>query len=930
MAKFRVDQDDAGNCEISPQKPQRLRPLEDNEAAAPAPKPKSAMKSALKGSAPAADAAPAPEPPAAKAPKSAMKSALKTRPPLPEPDEEPDAPSPAAAAAPKSALKRSPVEAPSEDAPRPPPGKPKSALKNRSAAAPEAPAAPAPKPKSAMKSAMKKAPAPPREEDEEPSALPNVGRGGSKSSRQNVPRPSAFKMNIGIVDSQAWGARGLVRHYFHFAGQKLLWEQATFGGEKTRKSIKLDDLVGLTGKGAEEEPKRSSTKGLTKGQSFVIEDKASSEKIEISHGEISPLKELFLAKKPDEKALRKLLKSLSEADVKKWVHAPLDATPPPMPAPLFSAVAGVHANLIEVLIEFGVNVSEQYPGKSMLKGWVKPNTPLVECVQGRKGRFLGTMLGDKLGKIEMMLVTAQSQGSGKPAEAKVEEAPPEPPPMMRGRRKSVKMKAAAGVIEHTHDHPSSKYELVGTHDDGNPSNIREAMHSETGQVYAVKAGSKFDESVADPEAALWSEIGVIRKMCHPNIVRLHETFENDSHIFMVLEGCLGGELFDRLVAEGRFAERDALRVGYQIGSALRHLHGVQVCHRDIQPETFFLAEEGPLNETGVKLIDFSTAREFSIDSRMQTKVCTLHYVAPEILTCADGYTEKVDIWSYGVLLYTMIAGAPPFNAESEMEILNLVKVGKFDYAPASVWSGVEDSTRDLINKCLTGNPEERPTTLGIMDHAAMQRAEADGAVYTASDVLGKSTSSTSVGTPKSSNTVKAAFSMMAEVISDAQVEELRALFKEADEDETGMVELEDTVEKLKEMVQHNSEATQAKDLLQLLNQGISGRVNYTMYLATMTDRRRHLRREAARAVFNNFDIDKNGNISLYEIAQALASQDHISLTKITNVSAKEVQKIWSEMREVFSTNPSEQLSDREMTFDEFFKQLPKSNMDIGF
>merc|ERR1719440_1591524 len=120
------------------------------------------------------------------------------------------------------------------------------------------------------------------------------------------------------------------------------------------------------------------------------------------------------------------------------------------------------------------------------------------------------------------------------------------------------MKCMQGIMEHTHEHPASKYELVATHDDGNPSSVREAINIESGEVFAIKAGGKNDETRSDPEAALWNEIGVIRKLDHPNIVRLHETFENDSHIFMVLEGCLGGELFDRLVSEGAIGETPAV------------------------------------------------------------------------------------------------------------------------------------------------------------------------------------------------------------------------------------------------------------------------------------------------------------------------------------------------------------------------------------
>jgi Ca2+-binding EF-hand superfamily protein len=176
--------------------------------------------------------------------------------------------------------------------------------------------------------------------------------------------------------------------------------------------------------------------------------------------------------------------------------------------------------------------------------------------------------------------------------------------------------------------------------------------------------------------------------------------------------------------------------------------------------------------------------------------------------------------------------------------------------------------------------------------------------------------------------IKTTFSMMAEVLSDEQVDQLRSMFNGIDEDGQGMIELEDAVEQIKSMIKDNPEAA---DLMKVIcTGGITGRVNYLMYMATMTDRRRQLRREAARAVFNHFDIDKNGNVSLYEVAQALLKDDGIRISKVTQVSLKEIEKIWQEMRDVFVVHKGQQLSDREMSFDEFFKQLPSSSLDIGF
>merc|ERR1719281_1983198 len=127
-----------------------------------------------------------------------------------------------------------------------------------------------------------------------------------------------------------------------------------------------------------------------------------------------------------------------------------------------------------------------------------------------------------------------------------------------------------------------------------------------------------------------------------------------------------------------------------------------------------------------------------------------------------------------------------------------------------------------------------------------------------------------------------------------------------------MVDTLDCLETLKEMA---VKCEGGEVLTAILGDAeFNGRINYHLYLATILDRRRHLRREAARAVFNNFDIDKNGNISLYEIAQALGKHEEISLGKVTTVSYKEVQKIWLEMRLVFAVQPGQHLDDKEMTF----------------
>jgi calcium-dependent protein kinase len=318
---------------------------------------------------------------------------------------------------------------------------------------------------------------------------------------------------------------------------------------------------------------------------------------------------------------------------------------------------------------------------------------------------------------------------------------------------------------------------------------------------------------------------------------------------------------------------------------------------------------------------------------MTTKVSSLHYVAPEIITSSDGYTEKVDCWSFGILLFAMLSGAPPFNADNEMDVLGLVKEGKFEFAPAATWDPISAEAKDLVSKCLVVDAANRIDFLQIMDHGAMQKAESDGAVYSASEKLGRAGGQDD--RPKTFAIVKILFSLLAELLSDDQVEQLRTVFRNLDNDDSGMIEIEEALDGIKALVEEaiaeTNEQNQQPELLKLLSDGsLSGRVNYLMYICTLTDRRRQMRKEAAQAVFAQFDIDKNGHISLYEIAQALAEHENISLSKLgKNVSVREVQKIWREMGVVFCLSPGQHLPNRELTFDQFFKRLPSSKKYIG-
>eukprot|EP00928_Gymnodinium_smaydae_P008494 TRINITY_DN13092_c0_g1_i1.p1 TRINITY_DN13092_c0_g1~~TRINITY_DN13092_c0_g1_i1.p1 ORF type:complete len:961 (+),score=234.20 TRINITY_DN13092_c0_g1_i1:88-2883(+) len=929
MAMLRVDYDADGNAEISPPKPRKVKPLLDDEEEEKSPK-KPAIKSALKGGRPQPRAEETPTPPTATSPTAttpmkpspppALKSAIKSSTVSDLEPSPPKAPKPAL----KGALKRTTTN---DMDPKPPGSAPpvqqspkvKSAMKSR------------PPPKSEEAEAEDLVPPmTPKRSDGAPHKLSTSLLDPAALARNQRSRPSVFKMTLDLPDETSWSTRGICRHYYYFACQKMLWETAN-EASKPRKSVKLEDLAS----------RMSITGSLRREHAFTIEEPEEPQQPTAAVGEVSPLKELMLMKKPCVDDIRKLLESLTDRE--KWINAPLDSTPPAMPSPMFQAVAAVQMDIVGLLMEFGADTMATYQGSSMLKGWIKPNTDLVQCVQGRKARFVGTMLGDKLEAIEGLLMEARDRAK-QLEEDKVKNEKEQSEPIRSElrtnstassasrmlsknacERRSVQMKCSTGFVMHTQGHPNQRYELDGEFSGTSQSSIRVATDMQTGNVVAIKAGYKHYEATGknkDHEAELWNEIAIMRKIDHPNVTKLVETLEDELHIYMVFDMCAGGVLFDRLAREGALEARSCSRVAYQMGSAIRHLHGLRVCHRDIQPESFLIAADLPLEETCVKLVDFDTAKDIG-PSPLMTKVCTLHYVAPEILTSERGYDEKVDIWSLGVTIYVMCSGVLPFDGDFELDVLKAIKKGDFKLPTRPE---VSDELKELLSKMLVVDPSQRLDCWGTMEHAYMVDAETHGAVIANSDESGKNNTTEEENGHK---LIRIAFDTMAEMLNDDQLQSLRNLLRELDFSESGLIDFVEAREPLCRLLSEElEEGSAARELIaQLQTQEMVGKINYLMILATMTDKRRCMRREAARTIFNVFDIDKNGNVSPYEIVQALRKSD--DLNALRPGATKAMMAIWEEMKDVFNEEKAALGTGRDMPFEEFFRQLPKAGRDVA-
>ena len=168
-----------------------------------------------------------------------------------------------------------------------------------------------------------------------------------------------------------------------------------------------------------------------------------------------------------------------------------------------------------------------------------------------------------------------------------------------------------------------------------------------------------------------SEINILRSLDHPNIVKIFEYFEDEKRYYIVQEHIQGGELFDEIIAKGKFNEKDAAVLMKQLLSCISYCHSHNIVHRDLKPENVLLEASKEFDQ--IKVIDFGTAQVFRKGEHLKETIGTPYYIAPEVL--ANSHNEKCDIWSAGVILYILLCGYPPFNGENDLAIVESVKLG---------------------------------------------------------------------------------------------------------------------------------------------------------------------------------------------------------------------------------------------------------------
>ena len=191
--------------------------------------------------------------------------------------------------------------------------------------------------------------------------------------------------------------------------------------------------------------------------------------------------------------------------------------------------------------------------------------------------------------------------------------------------------------------------------------VFKARHKKSDQIRAIKKIRKDHELCKEAESLL-KDVEILKKLDHPNIVKVYEFYQDDSNYYIVTDFCAGGELFDRIIQEKNFSEMKAAEMMKHILSGIAYCHEKGLVHCDLKPENILLASSYP-GETLMKIIDFGNSTFIKPGERLKSKFGSVYYVAPEVLQ--SSYNEKCDVWSLGVILFLLLSGKPPFNGNND-------------------------------------------------------------------------------------------------------------------------------------------------------------------------------------------------------------------------------------------------------------------------
>ena len=417
------------------------------------------------------------------------------------------------------------------------------------------------------------------------------------------------------------------------------------------------------------------------------------------------------------------------------------------------------------------------------------------------------------------------------------------------------------------------YEIIKKIGEGGYGKIYKVKNKESGDIRAMKQIMK--SKIPNIEK-FQNEIKILSMVDHPNIVRLFEVIEDDKYFNLFQELCTGGELLSKV--QKPLKEKEIARIFKQIMSAIAYCHEKGIVHRDMKLENILFSTES--EDSPIKIIDFGLSvllgkKEIKNENetvdlkkygfkRMTTKVGTIYYMSPEVIK--GNYDEKCDIWACGVILYTLLAGYPPFNGQTDKDIYNMISKMSFDFEQP-VWKNVSKYAKELIKKMLSP-AKSRYTAEEVLNSKwlSIKTKKNDEKTNYYLDYK-------HIEKYKSYNKFKQAIlTFIASRLSSEESNKIRNIFCDIDESQKGFITYEDFSNYLINecnIDEISDKQNEIKKAFISVDIDHNNAIDYTEFLAANLDESLYLKEEKLKEAFRQFDLEDIGYIKKEDIIRVL-------------------------------------------------------------